>query len=217
VFKIVQNYYATYIGIIFKLYASLKKDLLNNGMIEQHYKGYLLASHPRRQDPVLHRGVLLIMDHDPSGAIGLQINKPFINDITFQTVMQNVGLHCDQDQPLYTGGSESNNRIHVIHSLDWSTSNTTKVTDTIGISHDISVLTAISENEGPDFFRVVAGYTRWTAGHLEGEISGEEPWHATHSWSYMPADIESVFGNDGIDQWKNTISYSSQLQVSSWF
>jgi putative transcriptional regulator len=186
-------------------------------MIEQNYRGYLLAAHPRRQEPILRKGVLLILDHDATGAIGLQINKPFTNDITFQTVMQNVGLHTDQDQPLYNGGQESTNRIHVIHSLDWYTSNTTKVTNRIGVSHDVSVLAAISKGEGPEHFRVVAGFTRWLPGHIEGEVAGKEPWHSWSSWSYAPAEVETVFGSDDIDQWHKVIAESGRLQIANWF
>lgn len=186
-------------------------------MIEQNYKGYIIAAHPKRQEPTLRRGVVLILDHDRSGAIGLQINKPFLNDITFETVMQNVGLHTDQDQPLYNGGVEAGNRIHVIHTLDWYTANTIKINDNIGVSHDVSVLAAISKNEGPDYFRVVAGFTRWLPGNLEGEVLGEDPWNITHSWSFVPATPELVFGNDDIDQWHKVIAESSKMQVSTWF
>ena len=186
-------------------------------MIEQSFKGYLLAAHPKRPEPILRRGVILILDHDASGAIGLQINKPFTNDITFKNVMSNVGLSIDQDQPLYTGGAESPNRVHVVHSLDWYSPNTERITETIGVSHDVSVLAAISAGEGPSFFRVCAGVTRWMPGHLEGEVIGEEPWDISQSWSFVPADIESVFGSDDIDQWHKVITESSRLQVANWF
>lgn len=186
-------------------------------MIEQNYKGYLLAAHPKRQDPILRRGVMLIIDHDDTGAIGLQINKPFTNDITFATVMQNVGLPTGVDQPLYNGGPESTNRIHVIHSLDWYSPTTIKITDRIGVSNDVSVLAAISKNEGPEYFRVAAGFTRWLPGHLDGEILGEAPWHITQSWSFAPADVETVFNLDDIEQWHTVIAESSRLQTSNWF
>lgn len=186
-------------------------------MIEQNYQGYLLAAHPKRPDAILRRGVMLMLDHDRTGAIGLQINKPFSSDATFQTVMNNVGLTTDQDQPLYSGGPESTNRIHVVHSLDWYSPSTVHVTDTIGVSHDVSVLTAIAAGEGPDFYRVVAGFTRWTPGHLEGEILGEDPWEITHSWSYVPATIENVFSSDDIDQWHRVIGEASRIQVANWF
>lgn len=186
-------------------------------MIEQNYKGCLLAAHPKRPDAFLRRGVILVLDHDKSGAIGLQINKPFTSDISFQTVMENVNLDVAHDQPLYNGGTESSNRIHVIHSLDWYSPTTTKITDNIGVSNDLSVLAAISKNEGPEFFRACAGFTRWAPGHLEGEVLGEDPWTINHSWSFTPASVETVFGLDDIDQWHKVISESCRLQIATWF
>ena len=186
-------------------------------MIEQNYRGYLLAAHPKRLDAFMRRSVVLILDHDKSGAIGLQINKPFTNDVTFQTVMENVNMSIATDQPLYNGGSESVNRIHVIHSLDWYSPTTSKITDKIGVSNDLSVLAAISQNEGPEYYRVCAGFTRWLPGHLEGEILGENPWTINHTWSYAPADHDNLFGSDDIEQWHGVIAQSSRLQVSNWF
>ena len=186
-------------------------------MIIQNYKGYLLAAHPKRQESMLKMGVLLILDHDINGAIGLQINKPFTNDITFETVMQNIGLSCPDDRPLYLGGPEAQNRIHIIHSLDWYSAGTTKINEQIGVSHDVSILAAISKNEGPENFRAVAGFVRWAPGQLESEITAETPWEIHQSWSFVPATLETVFEKEGTDQWRQNIAESSKLQVSSWF
>lgn len=186
-------------------------------MIIQTYRGYLLAAHPKRKDPILNKSVMLILDHDISGAIGLQINKSFSNDISFETVMQNVGLVTPEDRPLYNGGPEAQNRIHVVHSLDWYTASTVKITERLGVSHDISILAAISKGEGPDYFRVVAGFFRWLPGCLEGEVLGEEPFTIDQTWSFVPATIENVFERDDLDQWHNVISESSKIQVASWF
>jgi putative transcriptional regulator len=186
-------------------------------MIEQNYRGYLLASHPRRLDALLRRSVILVLDHDKTGAIGLQINKPFTNDVTFRTVMENVNMSVSIDQPLYNGGQESINRIHVVHSLDWFSPTTSKITDKIGVSNDLSVLAAISQNEGPEYYRVCAGFTRWSPSHLEGEIAGEAPWTVNQSWSFAPSNYENVFGLDDIDQWHGVINESNRLQISNWF
>lgn len=186
-------------------------------MIEQSYKGYLLAAHPKRSDSLLRRSVILVLDHDSGGAVGLQINKPYTNDITLKTVMENVNLSVDVDQPLYYGGTESSNRIHIVHTLDWYSPTTTKITDHIGVSNDLSVLAAISKNEGPNFYRACAGFVRWMPGHLDGEILGEEPWNISQSWSFTPATVETLFSLDDIDQWHRVIGESSRLQVSNWF
>lgn len=186
-------------------------------MIEQSYTGFLLAAHPKRSNPFLRKGVMLILDHDKNGAIGLQINKPYVSDVTFSNVMENMGLDLEQDQPLFNGGQEATNRIHVIHTLDWVSPTTNKVTDQIGVSNDISVLTAISEGEGPAYYRAIAGFTRWDTGHLEGEMIGEDPWTINHTWSFATAEPELVFGFDDIDQWHKVIAESSKIQVAHWF
>ena len=186
-------------------------------MYEQNYTGFLIAAHPKRADTVLRRSSILIIDHDTSGAIGLQINRPYTNNVTVDSVMRNIGLTIDGDQPLYNGGTESTNRIHIIHTLDWFSPTTNKITEQIGISSDLSVLTAISRHEGPAQFRAVAGFTRWLPGHLEGEILGEAPWNINQSWSFTRAEPELVFDTTDIDQWHKVIAVSSKQQVASWF
>jgi hypothetical protein len=54
-------------------------------------------------------------------------------------------------------------------------------------------------------------------GHIEGEVAGKEPWHSWSSWSYAPAEVETVFGSDDIDQWHKVIAESSRLQIANWF
>ena len=186
-------------------------------MIIQNYTGQLLASHPKRRDPYLRRSAVLIIDHDAGGAIGLQINKRYANNVSVNTVMNNLGLQISDDQPLFHGGAESPNRIHVVHSLDWHTASTIKLSDNIGISNDMSVLTAISEDEGPEYFRVVAGFTRWLPNQLDGEITGATPWNITHSWSSSPVTFETVFELDDVDQWWCIHDHASKQQIANWF
>lgn len=186
-------------------------------MIEQNYAGYLLAAHPKRGEVSLRKSTMLIIDHDASGAIGLQVNKPFISNVTLSSVMQNIGLVSTNDQPLFNGGPESSNRIHIVHSLDWFSPTTNKLNDHIGISSDISVLTAISKDEGPNYFRAIAGFTRWLPGHLEGEILGESPWTIQHCWSYIPANADTLFLYTEIDQWHRVITDASRHQIANWF
>ena len=183
-----------------------------------NFKGYLLAAHPRQPEADLRRGVMLIIRHDDLGSIGIQINKQFYDDtFTLGTVMKNLGFYTDIDQPLYYGGDDATNRIHVIHSLDWYTGSTIKVNQDIGVSNDVSVLAAISENEGPEYFRVVAGYKKWGKGKLDLEVFGKEPYSVINSWNFAPATIESVFDLDNIDQWYKVVDDSTRIQIASWF
>lgn len=183
-----------------------------------NYKGYLLAAHPRRQESSLRRGVILVVDHDHTGSVGLQINKPLENATSLGSVMSNLGLELKKDAPVYYGGPESPNRIIVVHTMDWSSSSTTQIIDNIGISNDISVLTAISANKGPRLFRAIAGYVRWAPGHLEGEIDMVPPFTDVNtSWSLVQADEDLLFDVVGLEQWHHTLEAAAKYQISNWF
>jgi len=181
-------------------------------------KGYLIAAHPKRSDSLLKKGVILIIDQDYTGSIGLQINKPMVNSPNLSGVMHGLGITYNSDTPLYFGGIENTNRIIVVHSTDWSSSGTTKITDDVAISNDISVLAAISAGKGPSKFRAIAGYTRWLPGHLESEIDGDPPFHDINtSWSYIQANEDLVFATSGADQWHLTLEQSAKAQIATWF
>lgn len=181
------------------------------------YQGYLLAAHPRRRDPAARRGVIFVASYSDYGSLGLMINKQIVDSITIQTVMENMGIDSDLDGPVYWGGASASNRISVIHSLDWSSSNTSRITADLGVSNDISVLSALAEDHGPQYYRVIAGHTKWPAGELDGEISGEAPWSVDDIWSWCPASTELIFGYTGLDQWHQVISTSASYQVAEWF
>jgi putative transcriptional regulator len=178
----------------------------------------LLAAHPRRNESLLRKGVILVVDHDHTGAVGLQLNKPMESNTTLSSVMNNLGMDLKKDHPVYYGGPESPNRIIVVHTLDWSSTSTTKIVDNVGISNDISVLTAISANKGPKYFRAIAGYVRWAPTHLEGEIEMVPPWTEVQtSWSVVQGDEDLIFDVNGLDQWHYVIEAAAKYQISNWF
>lgn len=184
----------------------------------ENFKGYLLAAHPKRTETIVRKGVVLVIDHDLHGAIGLQINKPMETSTSLGVVMSNLGMTLDNDCPIYFGGSENTNRIIVVHTLDWTSSSTTKIGPNFGISNDITVLAAISQNKGPRTFRAIAGYVRWLPGHLEAEIDMIPPWNdVTKSWSIMEGSVDSIFNSSGIDQWHHVIEESAKQQIANWF
>jgi putative transcriptional regulator len=181
-------------------------------------KGYLLAAHPKRPDVSLRKGVILVIDQDYSGSVGLQLNKPMTSSPNLASVMQGLGISYSADTPIYFGGTENTNRIIVVHSADWCSNGTTKITDDVAISNDISVLAAISTNQGPSKFRAIAGYTRWFPGHLESEIDAVPPFHnITSSWSSIVATSDLIFSSEGTEQWHHILEQSAKRQIATWF
>lgn len=186
-------------------------------MIERSQSGHLIVAHPKYPIAVLRRSVLLVIEHNAAGAVALQTNRIYQNGINLSTVMYSAGLSCPFDEPLYIGGPHNQNRVYVIHSLDWSSPTTNKLNDQVGISTDLSVLIALSQNQGPEYFRAVAGFTSWDAGELDGEISGVKPWSPVHSWNWVTAGISNLFEVEAEQQWEAVIDQTSKQQIAAWF
>lgn len=179
--------------------------------------GKLLVAHPLYPEGSMKKSVMLMINQGSVlGNIGICINKPFVG-VDFNVVMLNAGLNGDFDELLYKGGDNNENRVYVVHSLDWSSPSTVHLNDQIGVSTDLSILAALSQGQGPEYFRACAGYHRWDKNQLEGELSGKDPWSSVHMWSQVPSSIELVFDLDWENQWKNLIACSANLVVNSWF
>jgi putative AlgH/UPF0301 family transcriptional regulator len=188
-------------------------------MILNNYIGNLLAAHPKRPRDNLSQGVVIVLRHDESGAVGLQINKPFTNGATLTSVMENLNIPNNfDDDLLYVGGDHATNRIYVIHTLDWFSTTTVRFDDqNIGISGDISIIAALSKGQGPSQFRAVAGFFIWEPGQLEEEIAISDSDSLPLSWSWTPSTVDLVFDTDSGLQWRRTIEAASKLQVANWF
>lgn len=178
--------------------------------------GRLLVSQPRNQDGHFARTSILIAQHSLSGAWGVVVNR-LAKTLTMQNIMTAAGIEYFEDEPIYVGGPVEPTRVHVVHSMDWFSNSTLKITDDIGITGDISVLAAISSGQGPQLYRAGIGLAVWSAGQLEGEQSGEEPWSEKHQWLVTDASMELCLTGGGEEQWQRAINQCVNNRISSLF
>jgi putative transcriptional regulator len=188
-------------------------------LVESSYSSCLLVAHPLRDKDLgddFRKSVFIVMRHDAMGAVGLRINQPFPNGLTLTQVMRNMGLSSNFDhESLYQGGQYGSNRVFVVHTLDWYTAATIKFPNNLGISSDVSIISAISQGEGPEYFRAVAGFNLWDAGELEQEVNDTEDIQS--SWICVPSSADLIFEVEGHQQWKAAIDVASKIQVAQWF
>jgi putative transcriptional regulator len=137
--------------------------------------------------------------------------------LNMQNIMAAAGIEYTGDDPIYVGGPVEPTRVHIVHSLDWSSASTLKITDDIGITGDVSVLAAIAMNQGPQLYRAGIGLAVWSAGQLEGEQSGEAPWTPNHQWLVTDASIELCLTGGGEEQWQRAINQCVNQKISELF
>ena len=178
--------------------------------------GKLLISQPAIQTGHFSKSVILVAQHSKVGAWGVVVNK-IAKTITMKTIMETVGIEYHRDEAIYIGGPVETNRVHVVHSLDWSSSGTMCVTDEIGITGDVSVLAAISAGVGPEYYRAGIGLAVWSSGQLDGEMTGSAPWKSHHQWLTADGTIDLCLNGLGDDQWNNAVGHCIQQRVSEFF
>jgi putative transcriptional regulator len=177
--------------------------------------GHLLIANPNNPKDDLSRSVMLIVSHTPQMSVALQVNNP-VEDLDLKIVSHGLGIDYHFADPLYYGGNTNTHKIHVVHSAGWEGLTTIKLTEEISVTSDVSVLQAIADGTGPDFYRACAGYWVWKDGFLATQLdprSHNDP----HKWEVTPATQENVFTDEGPNQWRYALEDCARYQVNEWF
>jgi putative transcriptional regulator len=153
-------------------------------------KGHLLVADPGLLDPNFARAVLLMFEHDKSGAAGVILNRPTaatVTDISEQVFSEPF----EWDKPLSLGGPVVG-PLMVIH--DASSLADQEVMDGIYTTIDANkVQVLIRQRAEPSL--IVANYAGWGPGQLDAEIK-------EGSWLLTPATSDLVFGTEDDEAWE---------------
>jgi putative transcriptional regulator len=182
----------------------------------ENLTGKILIAQPKNQDRHFGKSVIMIAQHSRSGAWGVIVNHP-AKTVTMRNIMDAAGVEYGGNELVYVGGPVEPTRVHVIHTLDWASSSTLKINDDLGITGDLSVLAAISQGQGPELYRAGVGLAVWSAGQLDGEMSGLEPWRPENRWLVTNATPELCLTGGGEEQWQRSINQCVNNRISDLF
>lgn len=141
----------------------------------------MLVAAPSLLDPNFLHSVILIVEHDQEGALGLILNRP--TDMSIGEAWEQV---CDtpfvSEDFLYHGGP-CQGPLMVVHTHE-NVSQVDVAPDVFFSTDKEHVEWLIKENI--DAIRFFVGYAGWSKGQLDAEME-------TGSWLTMPATNEHVF------------------------
>ena len=151
-----------------------------------------LIAMPGMADETFAGAVVYLCQHTDEGALGLVINKPI--DIKLRNLFEKVELSLDREDlaeaPVYFGGPVQTERGFVLHESQVGEGGHYNSTLTIpgGLEMTTSkdVLEALSKGSGPKRVLVTLGYSGWSAGQLEDEMS-------RNGWINVGAAPEIIF------------------------
>ena len=125
--------------------------------------GQLLVAAASMGDPQFERTVILIVQHTPSGAVGIIINKP-IGETTIASLFAALGQKGGDfpgEVRVFSGGPVQPEVGFVVHSADYRRPETVAVNDRLSMTSSLDILRDISAKKGPAKILVAFGYAGW--------------------------------------------------------
>ena len=175
----------------------------------KHYdsvKDFFLIATEKIRDSRFEKTVILMLEHDKKGALGIVINKPlgkitlgsFISKIDDPSI--NKKKLYDIEIPIFWGGPVDENKILILHSNDYK-NETTKKYNNLSTSSDLTTLVKIAEKKGPKKSLVILGLSAWNIGQLDGEIELER-------WTLSESSMDLIFEIEDNTKWLKAINNS---------
>ena len=169
--------------------------------------GELLLSRTGHGDGYWDGVVVLVLDCDESGALGVLLNR--VAETSLQDVLPQWARHVSPPQVLFEGGPVSPMGAVCVaklaHSQDeppgWR-----RISADLGLLH-LDTPVEIVEGHYANL-RIFAGYAGWDTGQLEAEV-------VRGDWHRVPARHEDVFTTDPAGLWRRVLR--RQGGELSWF
>ncbi len=171
----------------------MPSDSMVFGSMIPSYTGHLLVASPRLDDPIFGRSVCLIMHHDPSGAIGVLLNRPLQAPPQLWALLEakeNRSRLLGDTQParcVHFKGPLSGPVVAVHANRKFAEAETA---DGVYIAAQQGYLQKLIQCEATASpVRLIIGHAGWGQGKLEEEIENG-------FWYPLPATAERVFESD---------------------
>lgn len=159
-------------------------------MAHQWCSGRLLVALPALEDPNFARSVVLVLEHDDEGALGLVLNRPTTTPI--DEVLHGWSALAAEPANLYGGGPVEPQAVVGLAVAHAQTTAGVGITDrirTVDPTGDPVLLAGEVERA-----RIFAGYAGWAPGQLEAEL-------AQDAWLVVDAAPEDVISDRPEDLW----------------
>lgn len=165
---------------------------------------HFLVAMPGMQDPLFHRSVIYICEHNEDGAMGIVVNSPI--DITVGGMLRKVDVDSIHPQihkesleaAVLNGGPVSEDRGFILHEPKDNYQSSIQMTDHLSVTTSKDILGVLGTEAEPKHYIVALGYSGWTAGQLEHEL-------AENSWLTVEADPIVIFETPVQERWQKAV------------
>jgi putative transcriptional regulator len=159
--------------------------------------GHLLVAANHLRDPNFYRAVVVLLEHNDEGAMGLVINRP--SSIAVDAALSEHVKDAECGSPIFVGGPVENSALFILHSSSEAGVRDQEIVPGVFLtgSQDSfqSVVEESSSEKGNGVFRVYCGYAGWGAEQLEAEVRRGD-------WMTLPGEGSIILQEDPYDIWE---------------
>jgi putative transcriptional regulator len=171
--------------------------------------GRLLLASPQLDDPTFHRTVVLVLDHDEDGALGVVLNRA--SALPVREAAAGWAELASAPPVVFEGGPVEPDAIVALGRTGARVG-----ADRGGLLDDHVRLVDLSADPGLERLeletvRIFAGYAGWAPGQLEHELELD-------AWFVVDADQSDVFTADPLGLWHTVLRrQAGQLRLLATF
>jgi putative transcriptional regulator len=158
-------------------------------------RGQLLIAGPTLGDPNFWRTVVLIVEHNEDGALGLVLNRP--SDTTVGEAVPQLQEIVDPDEDVLVGGPVQTSSVIVLAEFEDPDDAALIAFDDIGILGN--GVEAEQLSAGVRTARAFAGHAGWGPGLLDGELERGD-------WILEPARRSDAFAVEPRELWASVLT-----------
>ena len=164
-------------------------------------RGMFVVASRRLLDPNFSESVVLLLEYDAKGALGLIVNRP--TKVQLTELLPDIEELKERADIVYLGGPVSKNRVIVLMRSEQQPRQAGRVfADTYVGSSMETLKQAVSMSLEGGTFHTYVGYAGWGPGQLDNEVSRGD-WHVT------PGEEAIVFDRASEEIWPELIEKNS--------
>ena len=165
-------------------------------MIAGSLRGQLLVAAPPLVDPNFDRTVVLMLEHNDEGALGLVLNRP--SESRLVEALPDWHAHSADPGVLFLGGPVSTDAVIGIGLVHGDAAEPETFTPLFLGLGTVDLARDPSDLEGLQMVRVFAGYSGWGTGQLEAEMD-------VGAWITVDAAVSDVFIGSPEKLWRSVL------------
>jgi putative transcriptional regulator len=168
--------------------------------------GKLLVASPDLPDPNFAKTVILLVQYDDDGVVGLILNRR--SKVPISRVLDEVAGAKRRSDPVYAGGPVGRTDVLALVRSRRAPGDAQRVLgDVFLVSTKEGMQKTFASSSDADTVHVYLGYSGWTEPQLENELG-------LGAWYIFPGTAKAVFGSDPDSMWEQFIR-ETEMRIAS--